>query len=173
MPQKSSGRGKREATIMGGTAVDGASRSTYVAIGMLLAVVAIVLILGRGGDKKSEPAPVYDTEFETAPTTSPASAPATAPEEVGFQVDDSEDQAQDSLKAVAISLQEQLSQKRFWSTVAMDRAQESMIIVSTSSCQDPGFKAVLAGAQSQLLEAGVTKLRCVEKHGALVYEESL
>ncbi len=178
MPQPASGRPKREATIMGGTAVEGgANRSTFIALGLLLGVVLIVLIMGRDGEKKSAPELPTRSDLETAPR---AAVPAqvtqpdtSAPGTIGFVVDESADKAKDGKKALTIELQATLSRERFWSTVSVDREQNSRIIVSSGSCREAAMKALLAGNAVKLREAGFTTLRCVEKHGALVYERAL
>ncbi len=173
MPQKAA-RGSDKGH--GGTAVDGASsRTTLVALGMLLAVAIIVLVLRKGDSEKVAPGP-GTTAAPTAPagaTIATENPPAGPSGEVGFVPDESLQQESESRQAVAIAIQKTLSGKRFWASVSVDPQLDTQIIISSATCAENDMKALLFAQGPLLLEAGFTVMRCVEKHGALVFEQVL
>ena len=63
-----------------------------------------------------------------------------------------------------------LKKQRLWGTVS---AVGARVDVRTGACNDPGMSPVLATAAPQLRAAGLTRLRCMEQSGAVVFERDL
>jgi hypothetical protein len=165
----STGRIKRVTVDPGGTALPQRSfpiSSVLVALGV---AAAIILVFGlRGSSKKTEaasapaPAPIAATPdpprrtLVRAPVGVPAAAPLAAP------VPDA--------TAVIRELEDTLHQKRLWGRVAIIGPR---IDVRSGSCADPAMRPVIDGKKTLLHGAGLTKLRCLEQSGAVVFERDL
>jgi hypothetical protein len=163
----------------GGTVVDGASnRVTWIAAGLLLVIVVMVVNAGRGDKEENT---------SSLPKASPGGNVATAPppvtpttttttdddDTVGFTGLDTEVEAGDSKTLNLELMEKQLGERRYWSRVTADPATSTIVTVSSSSCIDPGMKDTLTKTAPQLKSLGFVTLRCVAKHGALVFELTL
>jgi hypothetical protein len=91
-----------------------------------------------------------------APTPAPSPAPSTAP--AGDPV------------AAAAELERSLKRQRLWSTVQVTGAR---LDVRSASCREPAMAQAIAGSQSALRGGGLTRLRCLEQSGAVVFERDL
>lgn len=72
--------------------------------------------------------------------------------------------------AAAASLETALKRGRLWGTVEVTGAR---VDVRSGACADPGMGPVLAAAHAALHDAGLTKLRCLEQSGGVVFERDL
>ncbi|HEY0253698.1 MAG TPA: hypothetical protein VGC41_19340 [Kofleriaceae bacterium] len=71
---------------------------------------------------------------------------------------------------VAIQLGNTLKRQRLWSTVSVVG---NHVEVRSSSCADAGMKPAIDNVASQFHAAGLTKLRCLEQSGAVVFARDL
>jgi hypothetical protein len=165
---QSTGRIKRVTVDPGGTAVPhrGFPISSIV-VGLGVAA-AIILVFGlRGGSRKIEaaasavPEPVAAMPEPTKRTlVQPPAAPTPeAPAPV----------APDARAAIG-ELETTLRQQRLWGRA---ETTGSRIDVRSGSCSDPGMRRVIDGKTQLLHGAGLTKLRCLEQSGAVVFERDL
>jgi len=53
------------------------------------------------------------------------------------------------------------------------RQDGTVVVVRSAACGDSDFAGVLSGASSSLAASGLTKLRCVEQSGRVVFERDL
>jgi hypothetical protein len=132
--------------------------------------IAIILAFGLGGSTKQP---------EPPPAAPPASIPAIAANPqpratvaVGPQQgapSAPEAVVQDPGPAVA-ELKLALRDKRLWGSVAITGQR---IDVRSGSCADPAMQPLIETKKTLLHSAGLTKLRCVEQSGAVVFERDL
>ena len=165
-------RSRRTTADPGGTAV--ASRgfplsALLVAVGV---AVAVILVFGlRGGTKPvaSEPAALPGPmaasgvaaaapRVAVAPLTVPSREPSRA--ETGDQ----------DRRAAAAELEATLRRQRLWGRAEIVGQR---IDVRSGSCADQAMRPAIDGEQTALHGAGLTKLRCLEQSGAVVFERDL
>ncbi len=162
------GRAKRSTAEPSGTSVapKGFPMSA-VAVAVGVAGV-IILVFGLRSGKKLEAVPVAPAEpieirrpVETAHivTEPQAAAPELAAEAA----------ARDQ-HAAALELEDTLHRQRLWGRVEI---LGQRVDLRSGSCADKAMKPVIEGARSVLHGAGLTKLRCVEQSGAVVFERDL
>jgi hypothetical protein len=169
----SSGRIKRVIVDPGGTALPQRGipiSSIVVALGV---AAAIIIVFGvRGGSKKTEAASSPDRAsgapepVATAPdppqTLIRPTAAAPAPEAPAEAVPDA--------RVAVTELKATLGQQRLWGSVEVTGQR---IDVRSGSCSDPAMRRMIEGKTSLLRGAGLTKLRCLEQSGAVVFERDL
>jgi hypothetical protein len=166
------GRIKRTTADPGGTAV--ARRGfpivpVLVAVGVAAAVVIVGFVLRSGAKPTTAgptalPGPVAATAAavpEREPIA-PLTVPAREPPRPATGVADR--------RGAAAELEATLRRQRLWgrSEITGDR-----IDVRSGSCADPAMRPAIDGAQAVLRGAGLTKLRCLEQSGAVVFERDL
>ncbi len=160
----------RAVTNMGGTAVGGGGVPVIpIVVGGAVAL-GIVLFFAL---KKDKPAVAHtvdpDAQVETEQSGSapvrfdPTAMPYDPPPPVQGSG------GPDPTDAVNV-LDRALKKERLWGTVSVVGAR---VDVRTGACNDPGMAPVLATAVSQLKDAGLTRLRCMEQSGAVVFERDL
>lgn len=153
-------------TVEGGTAVDPPRRIPLAAvIGAGVVGLAVILWLGLrgGGDDTKPPAPApAPAAAAPAPPARPdlAPAPDLPPERPRAR----------SADDVAADLERTLKRQRLWSTVSVTGAR---VEVRSGSCSDPAIQAPIAAATAGFKAAGLTRLRCVEQSGAVVFTRDL
>ena len=141
-----------------------------VAIAVGLGVAIIVVFGLRGSSKKTEPAPASPPQpieavaINPAPPTAVAAGPRAQP-----ALSAPEAVVQDPGPAVA-ELKLALRDKRLWGSVAITGQR---IDVRSGSCADRAMQPLIETKKSLLHSAGLTKLRCVEQSGAVVFERDL
>jgi len=164
------GRTKRTTADPGGTAVP---QSGFPIVPVLVALgvaAAIILVFGvRSAGKQTRaapPPPPGPIEATPRPQLRPSTGPATvlppAPAAAETAVQD--------LRAAVVELEGALRRQRLWGRV--DIAGQR-IDVRSGSCSDPAMRPLIDGKASLLHAAGLTKLRCVEQSGAVVFERDL
>ena len=72
--------------------------------------------------------------------------------------------------AAATALDRSLKSERLWGTV---QVLGTRVDIRSGACRDPGMAPVLDAALPSLRTAGLTKLRCLEQSGAVVFERDL
>lgn len=157
----------------GGTAVpERGFPFTPVLIGLGV-IVAMILVFGTRGSKvKAEaevaaaiPDPVPATPLQV-PAARPAPRPVTATEPAaapsGPTIAD--------VGAASRALEAALRQARLWGRVDIAGGR---VDVRSGSCGDRTMRPTIDGQAALLHGAGLTKLRCVEQSGAVVFERDL
>jgi hypothetical protein len=148
----------------GGTAVE--TKGFPVAAVMIPAVVVVGGIVAylalRGGSKAADqsqepPATASDPEASSsedsaAPPTTFAPAPVVRPEDIGAE------------------LERTLKRRRLWSTVEVGTR---VVDVRSGSCGDPGLRTLVDAAGPRFKAVGLTRLRCLEQSGAVVFTRDL
>jgi hypothetical protein len=163
------GRIKRTTVDPGGTAVPG-RRFPIAMLVALGAGLVILFALGlRGTTKKVVEAPPPPSEPIEAvaihPPPRPPTEPAVAPPTPAAPVAPAPD-----LGAAVSDLEDTLHRQRLWGRVEILGPR---IDVRSGSCADPAMRPLIDGKKSLLHAAGLTKLRCVEQSGAVVFERDL
>lgn len=161
------GRTKRTTGDPGGTSL--AQRrfpisAVLVALGV---AAAMILVFGtRSSGKKTEAAPPPLEPIEARPSSTargatgpvaPVAAPV--PEVV----------AADPRSAVA-ALEDALRRQRLWGRVEIKGPR---VDLRSGSCSDPAMRPAIDAKKALLHDAGLTKLRCLEQSGAVVFERDL
>jgi hypothetical protein len=158
-------RTKTVAKGAGGTAVPATATVPWVPIAITVAVAGGIILffaLRKGNSAKAEPppgpaptVPLGPTAPTPAPTPLDVPSPTLTPQPTGPSRND-----------VARDLRRGLEQRRLWSTVTVTG---SNVEVRGTSCTDkqmaPTIDAIAAAAKA----AGLTRLRCVEQSGAVVF----
>jgi len=133
------------------------------------AAVIAVLVIGyfvvRGG-KKTTIVDVEPTEVETRPNNVPARP------EPGFTpstptATQTKGPAPDT---IAAELERSLKRARLWATVTVIG---DHVEVRSGSCSDPQMKPALDAAAGSFRAAGLTRLRCLEQGGSVVFDRDL
>jgi hypothetical protein len=142
---------------------------------MLVPIAATVLVTGgiiaffatRRHDS-SEPRDAAVAEVlapaEAAPPTTPVASPSPTPPLVRRQA------AAPSPISAAADLEKQLRHVRLWSTVVPTGAR---VDIRSATCNDPNMAATIEAATAPLRTAGLTRLRCLEESGRVVFERDL
>jgi len=125
--------------------------------------------LRKGSGSKPPPA-TTDTSAPTAPTPTPvAPTPAPNSEPVTFSTPSPQNSGP-SPNDVARDLRRSLEQKRLWSTVSVGGG---TIEVRGTSCADKAMGPTIDSIAVAAHTAGLTKLRCVEQSGGVVFARDL
>ena len=135
-------------------------------------IAAMILLFGvRGGSKKLEaqaataiPEPIPAVPLPLAPprpTPQPVEPPRPTPP-AGPTIAD--------VSAASHALENALRQARLWGRV---EATGGRVDLRSGSCSDRAMRPTIDGKAAMLHDAGLTKLRCLEQSGAVVFEREL
>lgn len=162
------GRTKRMTGDPGGTALPQRSFPVSAVVVALAVAAVIILVFGlRGTSPKIEAALPAAPEPIEATNPNPPSPPIVrAP--VAVQVPAAA-AAPDPGPAIA-ELKAALRAQRLWGSVDI---LGQRIDVRSGSCSDPAMGPLVEAKKSLLHGAGLTKLRCLEQSGAVVFERDL
>jgi len=165
-----SGRIKRTTVEPGGTAVDTGGGFPWAAVIVAVVVAAgIALFFGfRGGSTKKQE-PTTTPAEPVAGTAAPAPPPVTGPTPAAV-VTPAQPAPAPSPRVLGAELDRQLKRQRLWSTVSVTG---NTVDVRSSSCGDPQMKPALDAGTSGFRAAGLTRLRCMEQSGRVVFERDL
>jgi len=166
-----SGRSKRTTADPGGTAVAPRGFPMSALLAAVGVAAAVILVFGlRGGSKPTaaEPATLPGPMAASAAATAPrvAVAPLAVPARAPARADTSD---QDR-RAAAAELEATLRRQRLWGRTEIAGPR---IDVRSGSCADQAMSPAIDSAQVALHGAGLTKLRCLEQSGAVVFERDL
>ena len=163
-----SGRIKRTSIEPGGTAVDSGGGFPWAAVIVAVVVAGVIaLFFGfRGGGKKQEPAatPAEPVAGAVAPAPPPTTNATPSPVVTPAQP------AAPSPRLLGAELDRQLKRQRLWSTVSITG---NTVDVRSSSCGDPQMKPALDAGTGGFHAAGLTRLRCMEQSGHVIFERDL
>jgi hypothetical protein len=137
-----------------------------VAVIVAGAIIAFFGLRKRGG---SEAAPPPPTAQEPTTPQAPAATPST-PVPLPDQPVLPNTPNRPSPIAAAGALKDQLNRQRLWSTVEV---QSNRVEIRTDRCDETAFGPVIDSSREALRTAGLTKLRCLEQSGHVVFERDL
>jgi hypothetical protein len=155
---------------VGGTAVETPASKASPVLALLAALVVAGGIIWFFVSRKhtasaAPPAPAADTagsgtaQPAAAVTPAQATAPVATPVLPTIHADQ-----------VARNLESDLKKLRLWSTVSVVG---DHVDVRSSSCNDAGMKSTIQPQLAAFHAAGLTKLRCLEQSGAVVFARDL
>lgn len=166
-------RAKRTTAEPGGTAVvEKGFPLSALLVAVAVAAVIIVVFGFRGSGKKTaaattaaaiESVPAVGAPRPATPVQQPQVVASAAAPVAAAPV------AVDPRAAVA-ALEDVLRRQRLWGRAQITGAR---IDVRSGSCGDAAMKPAIAAEQATLRGAGLTKLRCLEQSGAVVFERDL
>jgi len=166
-----SGRAKRATAEPGGTALESShfpAVPVIAALGVAAAIIAVFSL--RGGGKRTDaatealPAPIEAVAL-APPARRPTVAAATAAP--GAQAPG---EAAIDPRTAANELETTLRVQRLWGRAVING---SRIDLRSGSCADRAMQPLIEGKRAVLHSAGLTRLRCVEQSGAVVFEHDL
>ncbi|HET9627302.1 MAG TPA: hypothetical protein VFP84_38350 [Kofleriaceae bacterium] len=149
---------------------------TAIAVGCAVVVTLLVVLGLRGGTRKTQAAPA------AAAVTEPAAAAPSAPDETPRLLNRDPAAAQAALARTTApaaapdpglavrDLEATLRQQRLWGRVELRGAR---VDLRSGSCADRAMRPAIESKASLLRGAGLTKLRCLEQSGAVVFERDL
>ena len=166
-----SGRAKRTTAEPGGTALETSNFPVAPVLAALGVAAAIIVVFSlRAGGKKPDatpaalPAPIDAIALPTParrPTVAAATAAPTAQEPGAIPMDP---------RTAANDLEATLRVQRLWGRAVING---SRIDLRSGSCADRAMQPLIEGKKAVLHSAGLTRLRCVEQSGAVVFEHDL
>jgi hypothetical protein len=168
----SAGRARRTTGNPGGTAV--VQRGFPISAVLVAVGVAAVIILGFRMRSATRPAPaapaVLPGPVEAIAQTAAASPTLPAPVVVAAPAPAAPSAVDPERRAAANGLENMLRQQRLWGRVEIvgDRMD-----IRSGSCGEPTMRSTIDAMGSELRGAGLTRLRCVEQSGAVVFERDL
>src|SRR5512140_695926 len=160
------GPGMRRAKVdPGGTTLARKGSPVLAVIAALGVAATLILVFGlRPGSQATEASlpPLLPTTAATLPdpprTRELAAAPAPVPPPEASPPD---------LAAASADLEDTLRRQRLWGRVVITGQR---IDLRSGSCADPAMRPLIDGKKPLLHNAGLTKLRCLEQSGAVVFE---
>ncbi len=159
----------RAITNMGGTAVGGGGLPVVPLVVGGAVALAIVLFFAL---RKDKPAVAQTTADDAQVEVDQAGSAQVNVDPTAMPNDPTPQQgsgAPDPTAALT-ALDRALKKERLWGVVS---AVGERLDVRTGACNDPNMAPVLATAATQLKGAGLTRLRCMEQSGAVVFERDL
>lgn len=168
LPPSASYTTKRSAVVPGGTALPPRRSPIPVVIVAVGLAAAIILVFGlRGGRKPTEAAllPPESIEPGASSPTSRVAPPAVAPAPAPVAAETAAPGP-----AAATDLEDTLRRLRLWGRVEISGPR---VDVRSGSCGDPAMQPAIEAKRPLLHGAGLTKLRCLEQSGAVVFERDL
>ena len=153
----------------GGTALEEKKPFPLVPVGIaVVGAVAIIAVFGlRGGKKTAEAEPVAQPQ-QVQQGETPAQPPLPQAQ-VTFDTPPT-GASGPTAESVAADLDHQLKRQRLWGTVEVMGAR---VDVRSGACSDAAMAPLLDASRSPLKAAGLTKLRCLEQSGRVVFERDL
>jgi len=156
--------GRATASPVGGTAIKpkGGSPVLAIAIAVVVGGAFIAFFALRGGTS-GHAAPIAPTTDTPAPTPPPATqvAPVSSLPPVASTPNPG---------AIAAQLDRTLQRMRLFSTVAVTGAR---VELQSASCRDPQLVKQVDAVLPSFKAAGLTRVRCVEQSGAVVFDREL
>ena len=164
----------RVRNMAGGTAVEGGGRLPILPIaGGAIVALGIILyfVLGKSdAAKPAKPDPATATAEEPSADV-PSDPPSSVmPTPLPVEPDRGGDVNRIDPNAVAKDLERALKNQRLWSSVEIIGKD---LEVTSGSCRDAGMLPTVAAASAALRNAGLTRVRCLENSGAVVFERAL
>jgi len=160
---------RRVQTVAGGTAVAGNGRVPILPIaGGAVVVLGIILYFVLGKSDAAKPKP--DPEPETTSAGEPAESGTQTMNPVPLPTVPDVDTNRIDPNAVAKDLERALKNQRMWSSVEVIG---SDVEVRSNSCGDANMVPIIDAARRALRDAGLTRVRCLENSGAVVFERGL
>lgn len=159
----------------GGTAMAPEARRVPVGA-IVMAVIAAAVVIAVFALRHSEASrPAAPPPSDTPPTATPPAAddtpdPAATPPAVPDLSGSTTTPTAPSADATASRLERGLRRQHLWSTVEVVGGR---VDVRSSSCRDPAMRPALDGARAAFKAAGLTRVRCLEESGGVVFDRDL
>lgn len=169
-------RSKRSTNDPGGTALEDRAFPTVPVLGAVAVAAVVIAVFAFGGSGASaRKAPAIDplTATPSRPGDDQSTLGATAPQPsrvVPTQPAPSPVVAGPAAPDPVAAIERALRRERLWATVQVAAPR---VDVRSASCRDAALASAIDGIRSALREAGLTRLRCVEQSGAVVFERDL
>lgn len=153
----------------GGTAVAGSGGMPVMAFvaGGVVALGIVLFFALRNGASAETPAAAPETEV--SPEAQPATAPEIDPSAALESGSGAAVTAKDPRFAVS-TLDKALKRERLWGSIEINGTR---LDLRSSGCGDAGMKPLIDANASALRDGGLTRLRCLEQSGAVVFERDL
>ncbi len=164
----------RSDKIAGGTAVAQESNTgLWIGLGALLLVVAGVVYASTRD--RSEKASTTEAASAVVEVTEPGQtaaekSPGPGDDEVGISLDEAPPSPSELREQALASFKQSLDKARLWSKLT---AEGSTVSLVSGACADQSMQPTIALAAESLAAVGITAIRCLEKHGEQVFEQSL
>jgi hypothetical protein len=166
---------RNTASPVGGTTIKTKQGSPLLAIGIAIVIgggfIAFFALRGKHHEAAAAPAPASSSSSSSlspsgdqtpAPTTTlPTPVASTAPTPVV---------ATPNPGAIASSLQGTLQRMELWSTVSVTGGR---VELQSRACRDPQLGKQIEGVAASFRAAGLTRVRCLEQSGAVVFDREL
>lgn len=163
------GQLRRLATSAGGTSLEGSGFPLVpVVIAVAVAAVIVVVFATRGGGAK--PASAGDPTDDVAAGTDDVEPPPPPTDDPTPTFTPTTRPTGPDPGAAVADLRRALSRERLWGTVEVAAPR---VDVRSGACEDPNMGSVIDAATPPLRDAGLTKLRCLEQSGRVVFERDL
>jgi hypothetical protein len=164
--------GRRVQTVAGGTAVEGGGGGRLPLLpiaGGAVVLLGLILyfVLGKSDAK---PASATEPVAGSAAEEAAEETDTTSPAPVAVVPDDDADPNRIDPNATARDLERALKSQRLWSSVEVVGKD---VYVTSGSCRDANMIPMVDAARAALRNAGLTRLRCMENSGAVVFERGL
>lgn len=144
--------------------------AVVAAIVIIAGAVTFFVMRGRGGDGAA--ADDYDAGAEQATSAVDTTADDSAALAPAAGFDDDEDRvAVDT--AVLDELSAKLAELRLWSSVDPEPADDTIIRIVSSHCEDGGLRRAVTSFAEAMKAAGFVRVQCFTQHGALSFEREL
>lgn len=155
----------------GGTAVEDRRLPFLPIVGGAVVALGIILYFVLGKSNAAKPAH-HDPEAPVAEAQSEEQAEpgGTAPVPAPNEPDRTGDPNRIDPTAVGRDLERALKNQRLWSKVEIVGRD---VDLTSGSCRDAGMAPTIAAAATALRNAGLTRVRCLENSGAVVFERAL
>jgi hypothetical protein len=146
--------------------------------GSPLFAFAIAIVIGGGfiaffalrGNKHHEAAAAPAPPSPSAPSTDQAPAAAPTPPTPVVASAPAPVVATPNPGAIASSLQSTLQRMELWSTVSVTGGR---VELQSRACRDPQLGKQIEGVAASFRAAGLTRVRCLEQSGAVVFDREL
>lgn len=160
--------------VKGGTVLadDESPLMLWVLGALLLIGIGVAIVVLLGDDKSAVPAQAVAREDMVAAEGRVNSQISTDPE-IGMATQPGEPSDAEERRRALSNLDQTLSDARLWATVSVDSEDANAVSVVSSACEQAEMRPSLQSSAAPLLALGFASIRCVAKHGALVFELKL
>ncbi|MBL0212428.1 MAG: hypothetical protein IPQ07_00835 [Myxococcales bacterium] len=153
----------------GGTAMGGQGTpvAAFVVGGAVALGIVLFFALRKSSSEAAAPPDGGDGVEQSDPAGSAATDPTATPDDPATTP--GSPAGPGSVEAIT-ALDRSLKKERLWGKVEVVGTR---VEIRTTYCADPAMTTVLDAAGAALKEAGLTRLRCMEQSGAVVFERDL
>lgn len=160
---------------VGGTSVVGSrSRSLWVAGGAAALIAIVVVVRLATGAEPGETAAAIDAPAALEADDIEADELAILDEDDAPELVDDDEPAADRGRIAALeALEDALAARRVWSNVRAADGEDAVVSIQSAACDDRGMGEAIGELRAVLVDAGFRSVRCLARHGSLVFEADL